>query len=211
MVGANVAGPYQSLGRPAPEPPKVLSEAEIDDDVQAYREALEKDWDWSREYLAGTAWSGLKFTIENIETSFLNNVEIVLTFIGARGIDWAASDTFNLDKMQDRDWRSLGWDMTPYIPLRLKDDPVTYAHNDDGNLEVTITLTTLRPRQTWTSSDEDIVLVPVTDEIDDVTVTYTVTADGYNELFESGPITIPIERVPALNTLADILGVNETL
>jgi hypothetical protein len=207
LVDFNVAGHYQSLGLRESPAPKVLSESEIEDDVQAFREVLETDWDWSRDYLAGAAWSGVKFTIENVETSFLNNVEIVLTFTGARGIDWAATDTFDLEKMQDRHWTPPGWEMTSYVPSRLKDYPVTYDHNDDGDLEVTITLTTLRPRKTWVSGDDDVVLMTRSDDIDDVTVTYTVTADGYNELFEGGPITIPVQRVSAFNTLADILGV----
>ena len=209
IVGFNPAGLYESLGLAGPEPPKVLSEEEIDDNVQAYREVLETDWDWSRDYLAGAAWSGLKFTIENAETSFLNNVEIVLTFTGAHGVDWSAADAFELDQMQDRHRTppNRGAVAPPYFPRRLKDYPVTYDHNDDGDLEVTITLTTLRPRKTWTSGDDDVVLMTRSDDIDDVTVTYTVTADGYNELFEGGPITIPVQRVSAFNTLADILGV----
>ena len=77
------------------------------------------------------------------------------------------------------------------------------------DLEVTITLDTLRPRKTWTSSADDIVLIARTDDLDDVTATYTVTADGYNELFEGGPITIPVERVSAFNTLGDLLGVDD--
>ena len=161
--------------------------------------------------MAGAACSGLKFTIENVETSFLNNVEIVLTFTGARGVDWRAADAFELDKMQDRHWMAPTWGgvAPPYIPRRLKNYPVTYDHNDDGDLEVTITLDTLRPRKTWTSSADDIVLIARTDDLDDVTATYTVTADGYNELFEGGPITIPVERVSAFNTLGDLLGVDD--
>ncbi|MEN4446606.1 hypothetical protein ACJH6J_11055 [Mycobacterium sp. SMC-18] len=207
----NPAGLYQSLGIAEPEPPKVLSEIEIDESVQAYRETIEADWKWSRGHLAGAACSGLKFTIENVETSFLNNVEIVLTFTGARGVDWRAADAFELDKMQDRHWMAPTWGgvAPPYIPRRLKNYPVTYDHNDDGDLEVTITLDTLRPRKTWTSSADDIVLIARTDDLDDVTATYTVTADGYNELFEGGPITIPVERVSAFNTLGDLLGVDD--
>jgi hypothetical protein len=105
LASPGIAGLYASVGPQAPEPPKVLSENEINATVQAYRGALENDWDWSRDYLAGAARAGLKFTIENVETSFLNNVEIVLTFTGARGIDWAASDAFDLDRMQDRHWQ----------------------------------------------------------------------------------------------------------
>jgi hypothetical protein len=211
LVGFNRAGLYQSLGLSEPEPPKVLSESEIDDIVAGYHEALEADWEWSRGYLAAATRPGLKFTIENVETSFLNNVEIVLTFAGAQGVDWLAADAFELDKLQDRHWTPDNWGAVapPYIPRRLKDYPVTYDHNDDGDLEVTITLTTLRPRKTWTSSDDDIVLMVHTGDIDEVTVTYTVTADGYNELFEGEPIIIAVERVSAFNTLTDILGVDE--
>lgn len=206
----NPAGLYQSIGVAEPEPPKVLSESEIEESVRAYRETIEADWEWSRGYLAGAAYSGLKFTMENVETSFLNNVEIVLTFTGARGVDWRAADAFELDKMQDRHWTAPTWGgvAPPYVPRRLKDYPVTCNHNDDGDIEVTITLDTLRPRKIWTSSDDDIVLIPHSGDIDEVTVTYTVTADGYNELFEGIPITVPIERVSAFNTLGDLLGVD---
>lgn len=202
---------YQSLGPKAPEPPKALTENEITDSAQAFREALQQDWDWSRDYLAAAAGAGLKFTIENLETSFLNNVEIVLTFGGARGVDWTAPDSFELDKMQDRHWKPPNWHITglDYGTLRLKDYPVTYDHNDDGDLEVTITLTTLRPRKKWTSAEHDIVLMLREDDIDDVNVTYTVTADGYNELFEGDPITVSVEHVSAFNALADLLGVGK--
>lgn len=162
LDGFKPAGLFQSLTAPEPEQPKVLTESEIGESVRAYRETIEADWEWSRGYLAGAAWSGLKFTIENVETSFLNNVEIVLTFTGARGVDWLPADDFELDKMQDRHWVAKTWSgvALPYTPTRLKDYPVDYDHNDNGDLEVTITLTTLRPRKTWTSSDDDIVLVP---------------------------------------------------
>lgn len=209
------AGPglYQSLGLAEPEPPRALNEEEINIEVQARREALENDWDWSRDYLAGTARPGLKFTIENTETTFLNNVEIVLTFAGARGVDWLAPDTFNLDQLQDRDWRPPYWDVASYIPAQLTGYPVTYGHNDDGDLEVIITLPTLRPRKTWTSNDDDIVvMLPTngsddTDDVDEIVVTYTVTADPYNELFEGGPLSVPVERISALETAAEILKV----
>lgn len=48
----------------------------------------------------------------------------------------------------------------------------------------------------------------VSNDADAVTVTYTVTADGYNELFEGGSITIPVERVSAFDTLGNLLGVD---
>lgn len=191
----------------APEPPKVLSEDEISKAVIAHREAVQAGWDWSRGYLAGAAFPGIQFTIENAETAFLNNVEIVLTFAGTRGVDWVSPDTFSLEKLQDSEW-TPAWGMDPnlYLPVQFKNYPVAYAHNDEGDLEVTITLDTLRPRKVWVSDDTDIVLVLRDDGIDEVAVTYTVTADGYNELFEGGPIHLGVQRVSALDTLANVLN-----
>ena len=55
LAGPAVAGLYASMGRQAPEPPKALSDNEIHEEVQKFRQSLESDWSWSREYLVGAA------------------------------------------------------------------------------------------------------------------------------------------------------------
>ena len=73
---------------------------------------------------------------------------------------------------------------------------------------MTITLPSLRPHPEWRSDrfDDDVVLVvdPGVD-IDEVEVTYTATAQGYGDVFEGEPITVPIERVDMLEVLRNVM------
>ena len=69
------------------------------------------------EYLASVAWPGLKFRIHNAE-GFLTNVEVVLTFHGARGQDHEDVESFVWEKVEDPSW---GEPFDPYgarIPWR---------------------------------------------------------------------------------------------
>jgi hypothetical protein len=86
--------------------------------------------------------------------------------------------------------------------------PIVWRHNDDGDLEVTITLPSPRPRPEWRSDsyDDDVVLVvdPRT-AIDAVEVSDTATAQGYGDVFEGEPITVPIEREEMLSVIRPVM------
>jgi hypothetical protein len=68
-----------------PKPPEPLGDEQIEAKVARYRSALEARWPSCRDYLAGIAWPGLLFRIENEAKSFLTDVEVVITFHGVRG------------------------------------------------------------------------------------------------------------------------------
>lgn len=198
------------LRREKPKPPEPLTEEEIRHLVEVHRAELESRWPACRDYLAGAAWPALRVHIENQAESFLNDVEIILTFHGARGVDFEGMDDFEFRKVENPDWQPTNdprFGSVPMPPLRLarRDDyPIEWEHNDDGDLVVTINLARLRPHPAWRSESfgEDIVLVVDPDSnADQITVTYTVTAQDYGKEYVGDPFTVEVERVRMLEVL----------
>ena len=207
-------GPGYLLGMEKPKPPEPLSDDEIQERVDTYRAELEDRWPACRDYLAGTAWPALCVHIENQAESFLNDVEIILTFHGARGVDFEGMDDFEFEKVRDPDWQPpsdprFGRVAVPMPRLARRDDyPIEWRQNDDGDLEVTINLARLRPHPVWRTESvgEDVVLVVEPDsDADQITVTYTVTAQGYGKEFVGEPFTVDVERVDMLDVLRNAL------
>ncbi|ORW03309.1 hypothetical protein AWC13_02475 [Mycobacterium kubicae] len=87
---------YKTLGINPPTPPQPLDEAQITERVAAYRAGLEARWPACRDYLAGVAWPGLRFRIKNEARSFLNDVQVILTFHGARGVNFEDLEGFRI-------------------------------------------------------------------------------------------------------------------
>lgn len=206
--------PEHLLGMEKPKPPDPLSEDEIQERVDAYRAELGNRWPACRDYLAGTAWPALRVHIDNEAESFLKGVEIILTFHGARGVDFEGMDDFEFEKIEDPDWQPpsdprFGRVAVPIPRLARRDDyPIEWRQNDDGDLEVTINLARLRPHPVWRTESvgEDVVLVVDPDsDADQITVTYTVTAEDYGKEFVGEPFTVDVERVDMLDVLRNAM------
>jgi hypothetical protein len=200
-------------GQP-PKPPEPLSDEQIEARVAQYRADLESRWPSCRDYLAGIAWPGLRFRIKNEAKSSLTDVEVILTFHGARGVDFEELEEFELLKVEEPSRVSVRDPLyytavAPTLHLaRPSDYPIEWRHNDDGDLEVMITLPRLRPVPEWRSDEygeEMVLVVDPGEEVDEITVTYTATADGYGDVFEGEPISVPVERVAMLDVLRDVI------
>lgn len=200
-------------GEPA-KPPEPLTDEQIEAKVATYRAELESRWPACQDYLAGIAWPALRCRIQNEAKSFLTDVEVVVTFHGARGIDFENLDDFEILKFDDPSWEPHSAD--PYYAsiapalrhIRPTDYPFDWRHNDEGDLEVTITLPRLRPLSEWRGDEygEDIVLiVDPRPEIESINVTYTATAHGYGDVFEGDAITVPVEKVAMLDVLRTVM------
>jgi len=204
-------------GGPPPKPPEPLSDEQINAKVAAYQASLGERWPACRDYLAGVAWDAVRFRIKNNTKAFLNDVEVVLTFRGARGVDFEDLADFELMKVEDPAWKASA--ASPYatgipaMPLfRPKDYPIEWRHNDDGDLEVIVTLKRLRPRSEWRSDDYggDIVMVVDPDsDLDAITVAYTATAHDYDDVFEGRPLTVPVESHAMKATLLEVMEANK--
>jgi hypothetical protein len=201
-------------GAKKPKQPEPLSEEQIQQKVAEYRAELEARWPACRDYLAGVAWPALRLRIENQAESFLTDAQDILTFHGAIGVDFEGLSAFKFEKVRDPDWQpppdphtgTVYWD--PPRLARPSDYPIEWRQTDEGNLEVTVNLPQLRPRPPWRSEahGDDVVLVvdPHVD-IDEVPVTYTVTAHGYGKAFVGDPFTVPVEKVAMLDVLREVV------
>src|SRR5699024_3443233 len=83
----------------------VLTDGDITAEVIEYKDALAGRWDDCREYLLGFAGIPLQFRIKNLEKSFLNNVQIVITVPGARALESSYLGDFHFQRLQDPSWQ----------------------------------------------------------------------------------------------------------
>jgi hypothetical protein len=124
-----------------------------------------------------------------------------LTFHGAGGLEFADIETFEWERLKDPDWEPQPYGPFGTIPAQNfkvappAAYPVDWEDNDDGDLEVTLTLAELRPHPPWRHNGDDVVLVLRNADLDEVTVTYTVTAHGYGTVFEGEPLAVRVEQV----------------
>jgi hypothetical protein len=196
-------GPPYLPGMEPPKPPEPLSEQQIQKKVAQHRAGLEARWPACQDYLAGVAWPPLRLRIWNAAESFLNDVQVIATFHGARGVRFEGLAAYEFMKVQDPSWKppshALYAPAPMPVPRMRRPDayPIEWRHNDDGDLEVTVTLAQLRPHPEWRSEHhgEDIVLVVDPEATaDEVTVTYTATAHPYGKPFVGDPFTVPVEK-----------------
>lgn len=205
-VGSLLGGRY-GAAEPAP-PPEPLTDEQINGKVAINRAKLEARWESCKDYLAGVTWPGLKFRIHNAE-GFLTNAQVVLTFHGARGLDYEYIEGFVWEKVQDPSWTEpydpiigrMPMAATAFRPLAANQNPVEWDHDDNGDLVVKITLPQLRPQEVWTSDDDDVVLVVRGENLDSVKVTYTITAHEHHDRVDGKPFTLPVEGVDIFDSV----------
>lgn len=199
----------QSLGLPD-SPPPVLSDDEITERIKYFREELAERWPLCQDYLAGVAWPAVGLTVVNKEASFLTDVQIILTFPGVRGIKHEPIDTFKWQRLEDPSWQPpvgpYGMGVPTLPDFTPRDYPVSWEHNDDGDLEITIDLPNLRPHPPWRHTGHDVVLVLREPGRESVTVTYTVTAADHGTVFEGEPIELPVERIDMVDSVRAALA-----
>jgi hypothetical protein len=66
------------------------------------------------DYLASICWPGSRFRITNQAQSFLINVQVILTFHGAGGLEFEDIGTFGWEKLKDPDWEPAESNMASY-------------------------------------------------------------------------------------------------
>jgi hypothetical protein len=214
ILGSLSAEPPEHLlrlaGMEPPKPPEPLSEEEIQQKVAEIRSRFEARWPSCRDYLSSVAFPALRLRIANNAESFLTNVQVSFTFHGARGIRFKGLSAYQFQKVQDPSWQPQSDPRLGYVPppplalARPADYPIEWRHNDDGDLVVTVTLPQLRPHPEWRSEHhgDDIVVVLDPDaEANEITVTYTATAQGYGKPFIGDPFRVPVERADMRDVL----------
>jgi len=160
------------------EPPQPVSNYEIDQQMDAFSRELKGRWNGCQDYLASITWPALQFRVANCAQSFLTNVQVILTFRGAVGLEFANHEKFEWERLKDPNWDppargpcDIITSAQRYSWPRPAGYPVSWDHNDDGDLEVTITLAELRPHPPWRHVGNDVVLVMRDTRVDEMTVT----------------------------------------
>lgn len=131
---------------------------------------------------------------------------MILTFHGARGLEYDDIDEFEWERLKDPKWEPpagpFGMTVASYLPkFTPKDHPVDWRHNESGDLEVTINLPRLRPHPPARQDYDDVVVIVDDPDRESVTVTYTVTAEGYGTVFEGDATELPVERIDMFDSL----------
>jgi hypothetical protein len=85
--------------------------------------------------------------------------------------------------------------------------PIHLRHNDDGDLEVTITLPRLRLLAEWRGDEygEDIVLIVDPGANIESIKSPIPRPPGYGDVFEGEPITVPVEKIATLDVLRKVM------
>lgn len=213
LTKLRVASALRMMGHQISDQPKEpLTDEEIDQQIAALRRKLERRWQECQEYLASTAFPALRFRIANHAQSFLTDVQVILTFHGAKGIGYRRPEDFRWEKLSDPDWKPASgpYGIAPVIEdlaqLRLTGYPVGWENNDASDLEVTIDLPKLPPHPQWRHDVGDVVLVPQNPGTNAITVTYTVTAHEYGTAFEGEPFTLAIEETDVMDALRVVIN-----
>ncbi len=131
---------FAAMGYSEPDR-RVLSAEEITASVSRFRERLAARWHSCQDYLAGVVWPAIHFTVTNCEKSFLTDVEVILTFQGARGLECDDIDEFKWERLNDPSWKPpagpFGMSAVSYMPkFTPKDHPVAWRHDESGDLDV---------------------------------------------------------------------------
>lgn len=207
----NPAGALQlSWMQPTPEP---LTEDELEERIERWERRVRLTWPDAEDHLASTAWPGLQFRLRNTGEVFLNDVQVIITISGVRGLPYLHRDRFDQAKLLPpvipAQTEPYAVDLSFYDELRIADYPVTWK-NLDGAVEIILDLRHLRPHPVWESETDDIVLVLNGDTGSaDVTARWTVTAQGYGKMYEGPEQTIPVKPISFLDSLEQVSEVVE--
>jgi hypothetical protein len=182
-------------------PPRPPSPDEVEQLIVERRNLVEREWGRIRDYVIGLTRPALHFTITNTAESFLHELRVVITFVGAHGAEKLQIEDFEYEKLLDPDYerpQSI-YDPPSFGNLKLRGYPIE-CQNKDSGLEVRITLPELPPGEAfeWASDGcEDVVLLSPTDE--PVGVTWLAVAKGYGTPFIGPTDTVPTEELSTLD------------
>jgi hypothetical protein len=186
----------------SPSPPS--SPDEVEQSIVERRSLVEKEWGRIEDYILGLTCPAMHFTITNVAESFLYDLRVVISFAGAHGAEKLRIEDFEDEKLLDPDYeRPQSIYSTPtYRNLKLRGYPVEWKNTNSG-LEVRITLPELPPGEAfeWSSDNyEDVVLVAPTDQ--PVYITWLAVAQRHGTPFTGTDLTVPTEKVSALDAAA---------
>lgn len=183
--------------------PEARTKEEYMEAIDRWEASVRAAWPSAVDVLAGKVLPGIVIRVHNPTKTFFRGIELKLHLAGAvRGIDFLEFDTqVSQSDLRlppaPRHWGPRAKDffspqsfanMVPYTGTS-----VAYQSNlswdNSGSIDLTLDVGDLRPRGTFQSDDDELVLVLPLGYVGGVEGTWEITAQGHNEIY-SGELLV---------------------
>ncbi len=171
--------------------------------------------------VAATFGPTVSISLTNRQESFLEDVELEVHLEGpVRGLERASSDDFDPDSLLPRPPRAWGpwvdsasmlvpglsreFSYTPTMPSI----PGPLSFRNGGSVTIDVQVGDLRPRQTYvTDHDEMVLVVDVVDDADltELTGTWKITVRGHHAVYE-GNLVVPVVARDVTDVMRRLVG-----
>lgn len=211
--GANMAAMMQEImkgsalaGGAFGTDPESRTEEQYRASIVRWEERVRAKWREAPDTLAGYPLDGVSIRVSNATKTFFHDVEVKIHLEGAvRGITWRDGSDSHHKLNLDLPSPPRSWGPTSRMPFSAGlINPHQYMPtpnfstyhspldwNNGGSVDLTLDVGDLRPRQTYASDDDELILVlPLTAEAE-VKGTWEITARDHNDIY-TGNLTVPI-------------------
>jgi hypothetical protein len=161
-------------------------------------------WASAMDTVAATFGPTVSISISNRQESFLEDVELEVHLEGpVRGLERGSSDDFDSDSLLPRPPRAWGpWTDTSrflvpglsrefsYIPS-VSTVPGPLSFRNGGSVTIDVQVGDLRPRETYATDDDEMVLVVDEAGLTELTGTWKITVRGHHAVYE-GTLNVPV-------------------
>ncbi|MFT8788679.1 MAG: hypothetical protein ABF806_09040 [Bifidobacterium psychraerophilum] len=205
--------------------PEKRSKEEYLVSVKTWEQEFRSAWDLALPKIAASQLTPITVKVINLTTTFFRDVEIDIHLEGSiSGLD--SIDAEETDSLHDLDlpepprkWgpkqRSLFSGLyEPIAPIAPADFGSyisnTIIYKNTGSVSIHLDVGSLRPQGTYTSEDDELVLVVADPTITTIHGTWTMTALDHDDIY-SGNIEIPVtEKHDLTQRVQKILGTGDT-
>ncbi|TFB71515.1 hypothetical protein E3O06_11760 [Cryobacterium glaciale] len=224
LLGFQSAIAHVSMLAAAMTEPEKRTEGQYRESIDRWEVGFRAAWDEAVPRIVGSALRPAVVKITNRTTTFFHDVEVQLHLAGdVSALDYRSPDYTNERRDLDlpsppRRWgpsqRMLN---TPafgnmgnyYIPSPHQYIPPSVSYENGGSVTLELDVGELRPRGTYESEHDELVLVVSDESLETIKGTWQLTARDHNEVY-SGEITLGVAPVHHLTGAARrILGLDE--
>ncbi|WP_280460672.1 hypothetical protein [Nocardia carnea] len=187
-----------------PGEPKLRTAGEVERRISHWEKEVRQGWAECEGHLAAAVGPALHFQLINKSKALLNAAQIIITMRGVRGVSWLGAEHLDWSKVLPPvfpgrpDPYAGGLDSTFLHTVRWKGYPLGWENKGDI-VVVTIDLEHLRPHPMWESPRPDVVLLVADSSLTEVMAEWTLTAQGYGEVYRGEPVSIPVRALSMAN------------
>jgi hypothetical protein len=191
---------------------------QYDREIADWEAKCQTGWNAAMDTVAATFGPTVSISITNRQESFLEDVELEVHLEGpVRGLERASSDDFDPDTLLPRPPRPWGpWTDTSsllvpglsrefsYTPS-MPSIPGPLSFRNGGSVTIDVRVGDLRPRETYATDDDEMVLVVDDAALTELTGTWKVTVRGHHALYE-GTLNVPVVTRDITDVMQRLVG-----